>query len=90
MTPDTTTRTAEQMIRLVLIMRRHGASIRTIAKVFGESKSTMGRQVQVLEASHLGQLSKEDLSNDEVFLAALSQKGQKHREGGEPCCATRL
>jgi transposase-like protein len=46
---------AERIIRIIVLLRRQGASIRAIAKVFGESKSTMGRWVQAIEASQLGQ-----------------------------------
>ena len=41
--------------RVLVNARRHGASIRSLAKCFGMSKSAMGRWVQMIEASHLGQ-----------------------------------
>ena len=48
----------DAFIRVVLLARRKGATIRTLARCYGVSKSTMGRYVQafeMIEASHLGQ-----------------------------------
>jgi transposase-like protein len=44
-----------RFIRVVTIARRQGASIRSLAKCFNMSKSTMGRWVQMIEAANLGQ-----------------------------------
>jgi AraC-like DNA-binding protein len=56
----------DRFIRIVTMARRQGASIRSLAKCFNVSKSTMGRLVQMietLEASHLGQRSDNSLAN---------------------------
>jgi hypothetical protein len=52
-----TERREEQIIGLIVAMRRAGASIRTIAKVFGYSKSQMARMLPDIEqlASQMGQ-----------------------------------
>jgi transposase-like protein len=75
---ETTMVSEDRIIRMILLMRSKGASIRVIAKYFGESKSTMGRWVKVLEAAHLGQPGEnlpEIATTREVDLSHLGQKG---------------
>ena len=52
MTPDELATTA---IRIIVLARRNVASIRSLAGCFNMSKSAMGRWVQMIEASQLGQ-----------------------------------
>ncbi len=49
----------EQYCRIIIKLREHGLSLRTIAKLLGMSKSTLHRQMSAIEAiagmSRLGQ-----------------------------------
>jgi transposase-like protein len=63
------TATIELFYRIIVLARDQGASVRGLAKLFGMSKSTMGRLVQQIETlRHLGQLDE--------FLALISTKEQ--------------
>lgn len=66
----------EQFIRLIALMRRNGASVRALAKCCGMSKSKMGRWVQAIDASQLGQPGENLPDIATVADADLSQMGQ--------------
>jgi hypothetical protein len=57
---------SDQAIRTLILARRKGATVRSLAQLFGCSKSTMGRLVQSLDAlsedalSHLGRRADEN------------------------------
>jgi hypothetical protein len=63
------TATIECFYRIIVLARDQGASVRGLAKLFGMSRSTMGRLVQQMETlRHLGQLDE--------FLALISTEQQ--------------
>ena len=69
-------------IRIIVVMRRAGASIRSIANVFGESKSTMHRWLIAIERSErllsqAGQHGETKRRIEGVFEGSSSQMGQQ-------------
>jgi hypothetical protein len=72
---------ATDILHLIWLMRKAGASIRCIAKCFGFSKSEMGRWVKVLdqlteaEVSQLGQPEQNSAEVSEGENCDLSQLG---------------
>jgi transposase len=69
----------EVFIRIMVLLRREGASVRTMARLFGCSKSTMHRMVRDLERIAprvLSQMGRDGGENAGGNEASLSQMGQ--------------
>lgn len=70
------------VVRVIVLARRKGASIRAIANTFGESKSTMHRWVQGIERAErlLSQEGQEGVAKPRIgggLDGALSHLGQQ-------------
>ena len=67
---------------LIVKLRREGASLRVIAKMFGISKSTLHRQLSAIEfiAAEVSQMGQNPQPNDQTARhcsTELSQMGQE-------------
>ena len=68
-----------KILRIILLARRQGATVRTLARMFGYSKSAMGRLLRDIDALPPGVLSQLGQTRDvfsRIAAGAPSQMGQ--------------
>jgi transposase len=72
---------ADLVVRVLIEARRQGASCRSLAKLAGVSKSTMGRWLSALDAaaSQVGQCDGNSPPVSDDDSADLSQMGQREK-----------